>query len=339
MHSGLNADLTNSLPVPSLGTLELRVQNTTEQPPVSSAGGAFRIVCDFVGYKYDDPIVHFAKPGVSHLHTFVCNASTDANSTAETLAAGKSAARGGVANRSAYWTTTLLDMRTMKPVPIDSWITYYKGGAFIQQKGYGWTGPDGVWHAAKTPWPGFTEIPNGLKIVAGDPMKMAPTTGGPLTARWKCDVPNVGGTMYSQTIPDCPAGTTLYQEIYFPQCWDGKNLDSPDHKAHMAYPINVRNEGDSRNWSHYECPVTHPVVVPHLSFNASWKITEAGQAKNYRLSADSDLALPAGLRSHADAFIMWDPAIKTSWHNECIVKSKDCHAHLIGGGRMLVGPP
>ena len=22
----------------------------------------------------------------------------------------------------------------------------------------------------------------------------------------------------------------------FPQCWDGVNLDSPDHKSHMAYP-------------------------------------------------------------------------------------------------------
>ncbi len=39
----------------------------------------------------------------------------------------------------------------------------------------------------------------------------------------------------------------LESYLDFPQCWNGRDLDSPDHKSHMAYPVN----GD--------CPATHPV--------------------------------------------------------------------------------
>jgi len=28
----------------------------------------------------------------------------------------------------------------------------------------------------------------------------------------------------------------IMTSIRFPTCWDGKNLDSPDHMAHMSYP-------------------------------------------------------------------------------------------------------
>lgn len=32
----------------------------------------------------------------------------------------------------------------------------------------------------------------------------------------------------------CPVGIMVNQR--FPTCWDGVNLDSPDHMSHMAYP-------------------------------------------------------------------------------------------------------
>lgn len=31
----------------------------------------------------------------------------------------------------------------------------------------------------------------------------------------------------------CPAGIMV--NVRFPTCWDGKNLDSPDHMSHVAY--------------------------------------------------------------------------------------------------------
>ncbi|WP_309624448.1 DUF1996 domain-containing protein [Methylibium sp.] len=58
----------------------------------------------------------------------------------------------------------------------------------------------------------------------------------------------------------CLVGDELWQGVFFPQCWDGKNLDSPDHKSHMAYP----SDGG--------CPRSHPVALPsHGDWWNGWK--------------------------------------------------------------------
>jgi hypothetical protein len=53
--------------------------------------------------------------------------------------------------------------------------------------------------------------------------------------------------------PSCPPASKLQLHVNFPDCWDGKRLDSVDHKRHMAYSANGR------------CPPSHPVGVPALS--------------------------------------------------------------------------
>lgn len=58
---------------------------------------------------------------------------------------------------------------------------------------------------------------------------------------------------------NCKDGIRL--EIMFPSCWDGKNLDSLDHKSHMAYPDLV---GDGN------CPKTHPVRLVTLFYEVIW---------------------------------------------------------------------
>lgn len=55
---------------------------------------------------------------------------------------------------------------------------------------------------------------------------------------------------------NCPDG--MRAQVFFPSCWDGVNLDSSDHKSHMAYPIQDFNEGD--------CPESHPVHFASLFY-------------------------------------------------------------------------
>ncbi|TFK82488.1 WSC-domain-containing protein [Polyporus arcularius HHB13444] len=55
---------------------------------------------------------------------------------------------------------------------------------------------------------------------------------------------------------NCPDG--LRAQVFFPSCWDGVNLDAPDHQSHMAYPIQNFNDGD--------CPDTHPVHLVSLFY-------------------------------------------------------------------------
>lgn len=64
----------------------------------------------------------------------------------------------------------------------------------------------------------------------------------------------------------CPAGVMV--NVRFPTCWDGVNLDSPDHMSHMAYPSSGTFESGG------PCPSTHPVQVPQLFYEVIWDTTK-----------------------------------------------------------------
>jgi hypothetical protein len=71
-----------------------------------------------------------------------------------------------------------------------------------------------------------------------------------------------GGKPETNGLPNynCPNG--LRSQVFFPSCWDGKNYDSPDHKSHMAYPIEAYNSGT--------CPDSHPVKIVSIFIEVIW---------------------------------------------------------------------
>lgn len=56
----------------------------------------------------------------------------------------------------------------------------------------------------------------------------------------------------------------IRSNILYPTCWDGVNLDSPDHKSHVAYPTAGPQQftGSSTGGA---CPSTHPVKSEYSS--------------------------------------------------------------------------
>lgn len=56
--------------------------------------------------------------------------------------------------------------------------------------------------------------------------------------------------------------------ITFPTCWDGVNVDSPDHKSHVAYPETGTFESGGT------CPESHPVKLPQLMYEVMWDTRE-----------------------------------------------------------------
>ncbi|KAG5641252.1 hypothetical protein DXG03_005658 [Asterophora parasitica] len=62
---------------------------------------------------------------------------------------------------------------------------------------------------------------------------------------------------------DCEAGFNA--RIHMPACWDGKNLDSPDHTSHTAY-LSVIDNG--------KCPSTHPVTLLKILYEVTWDVTK-----------------------------------------------------------------
>jgi hypothetical protein len=49
-------------------------------------------------------------------------------------------------------------------------------------------------------------------------------------------------------------------------CWDGKNLDSPNHQDHVAHP-----EAGATSFAVVggKCPASHPVKIPQVHYEVS----------------------------------------------------------------------
>jgi hypothetical protein len=302
----------SKIPAPAAGYATERVQATSEVAPNSTDNvGAFRVVCMFSHMNFDDAIVFPGGTGTTHLHSYFGNTGSNGNSTALSLrTTGNSTCDGGTVNRSSYWVPTMIDSRTGVPVAPRSIVVYYK------------TGYSGIKSADIKP------LPEGLRMIAGNSKATGPA--GPIPRpswdqgprNYQCDDSGV----YGETIPVCGANTDLVMMIPFPQCWDGVNLDSPDHKSHMAYP------------SGGACPASHPVPLPEVGFNVRFSTgPAAGATAFWRLSSDNYpyTGSNAGYSIHGDWFNGWKPDVMNTWVRNCINANKDCHAHLLGNGQMI----
>ena len=74
-------------------------------------------------------------------------------------------------------------------------------------------------------------MPLGLRVLYGDAKQ---STNGPANARpsWTC-------TGFEDRLTDlypiCPAGSKVERIHAFPNCWDGKNTDSANHRTHIVF--------------------------------------------------------------------------------------------------------
>lgn len=295
----------SKIPMGSLGVGVDQLRSTTEQPSTSSIG-AFRTVCGFSHMAFDDPIVYPGQPGKSHLHAFFGNTGVNANSTADSIAStGNSTCRGGTVNRTGYWVPAMIDTQDGTPVKPDSMIVYYK------------TGYRGVIPADVQPFP------VGLRMIAGDPNSAADVSR---PTGYSCVGPSGSSPRTAGVPTTCPVGSTIWAKVAFPQCWDGVNLDSPDHRSHMAYATVGKGCVDP----------THPIALPEIAISVLYTVRDAAALPRWRLSSDTyDPGLPGGFSMHADWFNGWKPDIMNAWITGCDQPSKDCKAHLIGDGRMM----
>jgi hypothetical protein len=128
------------------------------------------------------------------------------------------------------------------------------------------------------------------------------------------------------SIPACARNNLLEAHILFPQCWNGRDLDSTDHQSHMAHP-NFQGQ----------CPASHPVLLPQITVQATWNMGVNGSTNLY---SASDMMLPAGAPKgqglHADFFEAWDPAFKQAFVTNCLNARRDCGVRSLGDGYALL---
>ncbi|MGI9595386.1 MAG: DUF1996 domain-containing protein [Acidimicrobiales bacterium] len=260
--------------------------------------GQFRAACQYSHFAYDDPIVFPGQTGRSHLHMFFGNTDTNANSTTDSIVnSGGGTCNGFELNRSAYWTPALLDGAGNAIVP-DMIILYYK-----------------------TKEPGVVQrMPQGLKMVSGNTSAESFETSNFLY--WSC---GKSGHSYNKgnRIPNCN-GDPVNATISFPQCWDGRNLDSADHRSHMALVS-----------PHAGCPSTHPVRLPQISILMYFPGDMS--TKNWHLSSDRSGGFNTGPGAtlHADWWGGWNDETMDLWTNGCMKAARNCSFGQTGSDRQL----
>jgi len=305
MTSGLHVDQ-STLPPLDPGYGEQRVKDTTQEPQ-AGGGGQFRTTCEVAWVADVDPVVYPGAPGRSHTHTGFGNVELNAFSTHDSLfVKGNTACRGGRINHSAYWIPTLLDTRTSKPILPYTINVYYKNFGFDRLS--------------------IEEFPAGLRMVTGDPNATKPQPNNSSMAHsWQCN-----GVMYTSIPTDqvaCPPGSDLTVAVFFNNCWDGNNLDSPDHKSHMANGPNKQVPGSNPPVYKKACPSTHPHVLPQLSFQMVYTVTDT---RYMRFVSDTNPAQPAGWTMHGDVISAWEPKFMRMWVNNCLRAGAECFSHLLG---------
>jgi hypothetical protein len=284
--------------------------------------GAFRFICNPGAVLADDPIVYPGQPGASHLHQFYGNTSANASSTYTSLRESGQSTCMSPLNRSAYWMPAMLDGKGNVVRP-DYVAIYYKRRPATDPVVSDPTNPQYMGQAIP--------LPNGLRFIFGfNMLNPAATKTG--SAYFNCDGPT-GVQGHYPDIPTamahCPAGNRLGAVIAAPDCWDGKNLDSADHRSHISY-------ASYGSWGYAKCPAGYPYVIPTFQLGAWYTIAPGDDTTKWSLSSDAMFpGNPAGYTLHADWFGAWDNNVMSMWTDNCINKLLNCSGGNLGNGYMM----
>ncbi|MBY8851493.1 DUF1996 domain-containing protein [Saccharothrix longispora] len=188
--------------------------------------GTFTLDCGRNGERHlnaDNVVSAPGQPfGAHHTHEYVGNLTTDAHSTDESLAAGATSCPSG--DRSTYYWPVL---RLTDTTGHDA---HARGGG-----AHGNTGevvpPESVTITfTGNPVSKVVAMPPFLRAITGDPAALSSGRGN---ARWSC---TGFEDRHTDRYPGCDPGSRVLRTFEFPSCWDGRNTDSPSHRAHLDFP-------------------------------------------------------------------------------------------------------
>jgi Domain of unknown function (DUF1996) len=222
-----------------------------------------------------DPIV---SPGVfpsAHSHTFFCSRSVDENSTLESLLADATGKCSVPADTTPYWMQTLLDANG-NPVAPRVAFAYYK--------------------TIPTSYRTTQPFPNGLKFIADGSY--------PTTAFWDC-FDNSPSGKYDHPL-HC-ATDELQERLIFTNCWDGWQLDTPNHRDHVVRPVSGA------------CPASHPVKLPRVTVFFRYPTGSGGPGWHLSSFAQDGIDVP-----HGDIFVAWQPGSQEALVSRCLNAGLNC---------------
>lgn len=112
-----------------------------------------------------------------------------------------------------------------------------------------------------------------------------------------------GKTTKHQNLPEkvCPSG--IRSQVNFQSCWNGKDLDSPDHKSHVAYRSGGPDKGECTD-------PNFPVSLPRIFLEVYWATGDFDKVRSQAMKPEQPFVFAYGDRTgygnHADFFNGWD---------------------------------
>jgi hypothetical protein len=208
------------------------VQPNVTTPAEQSGGstGTFSSSCGVNAnglFNSDNVIV---APGVSngahHFHDYIGNQSNNAFASDQDLAnADTSCADKG--DKSTYYWPVLRLQNGKQERDADK-----PGGGTEGNAGQIVTAKEVTLTFEGNPTSKVTEMPRLLRIITGDAKAFV---NGPANANasWSCT--GYENRQLKDKYPLCPSGSDVVRTFRFQSCWDGRNIDSANHRTHVAF--------------------------------------------------------------------------------------------------------
>ncbi|MFG3251764.1 DUF1996 domain-containing protein [Streptomyces sp. NPDC048187] len=171
-----------------------------------------------------------AAPGVSngahHFHDYVGNQANNALASDGDLAAGDTSCADQGDKSSYYWPVLRLQNGTAEQ------DAQSPGGGIEGNAGEIVTPAEVTLTFRGNERGKVTEMPRLLRIITGD-AKAFVNGNTNANASWSCT--GFEDRQLKDKYPLCPSGSDVVRTFTFQSCWDGRNIDSANHRTHMAF--------------------------------------------------------------------------------------------------------
>ncbi|MFD4785877.1 DUF1996 domain-containing protein [Streptomyces sp. NPDC058459] len=248
-----------------------KVQPNVKAKPALAANasrGTFKTRCGVntnKNHNTDNVIVApGVKNGAHHLHDYVGNQKVDAFASNDTFLQGGSSCQNKSDLSSYYWPVVRVQDGSQ------DFDQNNDGGGKEGNVGKILTPVKAQIKYVGSPTGKVVAMPQFLRIITGD----AKTTTNGLAnanAHWSC-TGFENKVQLTEQYPICPQGSKVVRSFAFQSCWDGKNIDSANHRTHVAF---ADAGGNCQNGFK---------AIPQLTMRLVYDITpptiENGQVKN-----------------------------------------------------------
>ncbi|WP_053853029.1 DUF1996 domain-containing protein [Streptomyces sp. NRRL B-24085] len=178
-------------------------------------------------------------PGVSngahHFHDYIGNQSNTAFASDQDLANAETSCVDQGDKSTYYWPVIRLQNGTQEQ-DADK-----PGGGIEGNAGQIVTPKEVTLTFVGNPRSKVTAMPRLLRIITGDAKAFVNGTAN-ANASWSCT--GFEDRQLKDKYPLCPQGSDVVRTFKFQSCWDGRNIDSANHRTHVAF---AQNDGTCPN--------------------------------------------------------------------------------------------